>query len=74
MAEFIKLTGNYSRKPIYVRIDAIVCVASGETFNGVGVDGVTAVCIHGSEENIIYVKESPNAVMKKIAEKTKESE
>lgn len=71
MAEFIKLTGQYSRKPIYVRIDVIVCVASGESFNG-GVDGGTAVCFPGSEENIIYVEESPDAVMKIIAEKSKE--
>lgn len=72
MAEFIKLTGQYSRKPIYVRIDAIVCVASGESFNGVNDNGGTAVCFHDLEENIIYVEESPDAVMKKIAEKSKE--
>ena len=72
MAEFIKLTGSYSRKPIYVRIDAIVCVASGETFNGVGSDSGTGVCLHSLEEIIIYVEESLDAVMKKIAEKSKE--
>ena len=72
MAEFIKLTGQYSRKSIYVRIDAIVCVASGETFNGVDSDSGTGVCVHSSEEIIIHVEESPDAVMKKIEEKTKE--
>ena len=73
MAEFIKLTGNYSRKPIYVRVDAILCVASAKTFNE-GVDGGTGACFPVSEENVVYVAESPDEVMKKIEEKTKEDE